>query len=113
MIYDRKGCVRDNVWIHCVMTRHIRIAHSVGNRHTKKRQSISIGGGTTLNSFRNTVNMETPVTVTQKAQQFPRISTHFIMHQKVETGSAVTNFKMVSILNLDMFTWGTVNKTVK
>jgi hypothetical protein len=37
------------------------------------------GGGTTLNSFRNTVNKKTPITVEQKAQQFPRISTHLMM----------------------------------
>jgi hypothetical protein len=32
------------------------------------------GGGTTLTSFRNIINMKTLIAVVQKAQQFPQLS---------------------------------------
>jgi hypothetical protein len=43
----------------------------IGNRHNKKDSTCGIEGGTTLTSFKNIVNMKTPIPVAQKAQQFP------------------------------------------
>jgi hypothetical protein len=40
-------------------------------RHTKKDHTCCREGGTTITSFKNIVNTETPITVAQKAQQFP------------------------------------------
>jgi hypothetical protein len=39
--------------------------------HTKKDNTFGIEGGTTVTSFKNTVNMKTMITVVWKAQQFP------------------------------------------
>jgi hypothetical protein len=54
-------------------------AHLIDNRHARKDYAYVIGGGTALTSFRNIVNMKTPISVARKAQQFPRISTHLMM----------------------------------
>jgi hypothetical protein len=38
------------------------------------------------------INMETPISVARKAQQFPLISKHLML---AETGNALTNFKRI------------------
>jgi hypothetical protein len=70
-------------------------AHLIGNRHTKKDNTYGIEGETTLTSFKNIINMKTPIAVARKAQQFPRISAHLKMPDKAETCSAVTNFRRI------------------
>jgi hypothetical protein len=46
-------------------------AFLIGNRHTIKDNACAIEGGTTLTSFKNIVNMRTPISVTWKTQQSP------------------------------------------
>jgi hypothetical protein len=54
-----------------VLKKH-HTTHLTGNRHIEKDTTCGIGGGTTLTSFKHTVNMNTPITVAWKAQQFPQ-----------------------------------------
>jgi hypothetical protein len=59
----------------------IHTAHLIYNGHTKKKKdnTCGIGGGTTMTSFKNIVNMKTLIAVVWKAQQFARISMHLMM----------------------------------
>jgi hypothetical protein len=50
----------------------------MGNRHTKKDNTCGTGGGPTLTSIKNTVNMKTLIVAAQKAQHFPQISLHLM-----------------------------------
>jgi hypothetical protein len=65
------------------------------SKHIKKYNTCGREGENTLILFRNILNMKTPIAVVQKAQQFPRISTHLMMAELAETYSAVTNFKRI------------------
>jgi hypothetical protein len=56
-------------WV--IMLYNVHNVHLISNRHTKKDNTSGIEGGTTLTSFRNILNMKTPVAVAKKAQQFP------------------------------------------
>jgi hypothetical protein len=76
------------------MTVHVADFHSVipcciilgGGRNSeatgipRKTNTTGIECGTTLTSFKNIVNMKTPIAVVWKAQQLPQIS----MHQMAE-----------------------------
>jgi hypothetical protein len=55
--------------------------------------TCDMGRETTLTSFKNIINEETPFAVTRKASQFPRNSTHLIMAEQAETCNAPMNFK--------------------
>jgi hypothetical protein len=55
--------------------------HTPDDIHAKKYDTCSIDRGTTLTSFRSTVNTKTLVAVVQKAQQIRRISAHLMMAQ--------------------------------
>jgi hypothetical protein len=56
-------------WV--IMLYNVHSAHLISNRHTKKDNTCGIEGGTTMSSFRNNLNMKTPIAVARKAQQFP------------------------------------------
>jgi hypothetical protein len=45
----------------------------------KKNNTCGIEGGTTLTSFKNTVNTKTAIVIMQKAQQLPLISVYLMM----------------------------------
>jgi hypothetical protein len=58
---------------------NIQTAHLIGNRHTKKDNTCGVEGGIMLTSFKYAINVKTPITVAQKAQQFARLSTRLMM----------------------------------
>jgi hypothetical protein len=79
----------------CIVFLYVRhlTTHLIDNRHTKKTQYMWHRRRSTLTSFKNIVNMKTPIAVKRKAQQFPRISAHLMMAELAGTCSAVTTFK--------------------
>jgi hypothetical protein len=69
-------CIRIYVFVCLLLLLFFFAAHYA----TMLRFTASdIEGGTTLISYRNTVNTEIRIAVARKAQQFPRISTHLMM----------------------------------
>jgi hypothetical protein len=51
----------------------------IGNRHTKKDNTCGIEGGAALTSFKNNVNIKTPMALSRKTEQFLLISTRLMM----------------------------------